>query len=199
MPYTYKKVGDKYCVYKKEGGAKVGCTAGNANALKKYLAALHIHGENIKENSQEEKNAAINAAKSEIELLQVRINAATDELQKAREELKNATAMKIREFSLAKYVKGILEAEGDEDPAAGADTAPGEAPEEAPAEKPKEAPAKAARQDTLDVFFNMANVKKYNSYPVIDNTGTVVGVSKNGLAVKVGDNVIFVDFEDLLD
>lgn len=43
MPYTYKKVGDKYCVYKKHGGAKVGCTDGNKTALKKYLAALHVH------------------------------------------------------------------------------------------------------------------------------------------------------------
>lgn len=43
MPYTYKKVGNKYCVYKKDGGAKVGCTAGNKEALKKYLAALHVN------------------------------------------------------------------------------------------------------------------------------------------------------------
>jgi hypothetical protein len=43
MPYTYKKVGNKYCVYKKEGGAKVGCTDGNKTALKKYLTALHIN------------------------------------------------------------------------------------------------------------------------------------------------------------
>ena len=43
MPYTYKKVGDKYCVYKKDGGAKVGCTAGNKTALKKYLSALHVN------------------------------------------------------------------------------------------------------------------------------------------------------------
>lgn len=43
MPYTYKKVGDKYCVYKKSSGAKVGCTAGNETALKKYLSALHVN------------------------------------------------------------------------------------------------------------------------------------------------------------
>lgn len=42
MPYTYKKVGDRYCVYKKNGGDKVGCTDGNKPALKKYLAALHM-------------------------------------------------------------------------------------------------------------------------------------------------------------
>ena len=48
MPYTYRKVGDKYCVYKKDGGAKVGCTAGNKSALQRYLTALHMH-ENLTE------------------------------------------------------------------------------------------------------------------------------------------------------
>jgi hypothetical protein len=43
MPYTYKKEGDKYCVYKKDGGKKVGCTKGNKEALRKYMAALHMH------------------------------------------------------------------------------------------------------------------------------------------------------------
>ena len=43
MPYTHKKVGDQYCVYKKDTGKKVGCTDGNEEALRKYLAALHIN------------------------------------------------------------------------------------------------------------------------------------------------------------
>jgi len=43
MPYTYKKQGDKYVVYKKSNGKKVGSTAGTKTALNKYLAALHIH------------------------------------------------------------------------------------------------------------------------------------------------------------
>ncbi len=43
MPYTYKKQGNKYCVYKKDGGKKVGCTAGNKAALKRYMTALHMH------------------------------------------------------------------------------------------------------------------------------------------------------------
>ena len=42
MPYTHKKVGSKYCVYKKDSGEKVGCTKGTKEALRKYLAALHI-------------------------------------------------------------------------------------------------------------------------------------------------------------
>jgi hypothetical protein len=40
MPYTHKKVGTKFVVYKK--GKKVGETEGTKIALDKYLAALHI-------------------------------------------------------------------------------------------------------------------------------------------------------------
>lgn len=43
MPYTHKKVGDRYCVYKKDTGKKVGCTDGNKEALRKYMSALHIN------------------------------------------------------------------------------------------------------------------------------------------------------------
>lgn len=50
MPYTYKKEGDKYVVYKKDGGKRVGATKGTKEALKKYLAALHMHEKKIKEN-----------------------------------------------------------------------------------------------------------------------------------------------------
>ena len=42
MPYKTRKVNDKYCVYKKDSGKKVGCTKGTEKAKKKYLAALHI-------------------------------------------------------------------------------------------------------------------------------------------------------------
>ena len=51
MPYTARKVGDQYCVYKKDGGDKVGCTDGNKEALRKYMAALHI---NAKEGAMNE-------------------------------------------------------------------------------------------------------------------------------------------------
>lgn len=54
MPYSVKKQGDKYCVFKKDSGEKVGCTAGNKESLRKYLAALHMHEiiktENMKSN-----------------------------------------------------------------------------------------------------------------------------------------------------
>ena len=43
MPYKYKKIGDKYCVYKKGTNEKVGCTKGTKKALDKYLAALRIN------------------------------------------------------------------------------------------------------------------------------------------------------------
>lgn len=43
MPYKVKKQGDKYVVYKKDTGKRVGATAGNKEALRKYLAALHIN------------------------------------------------------------------------------------------------------------------------------------------------------------
>lgn len=41
MPYRTRKEDGKYCVYKKDGGKKVGCTKGTEEARKKYLAALH--------------------------------------------------------------------------------------------------------------------------------------------------------------
>ena len=43
MPYKVTKQGDKYVVYKKDTGKRVGATAGNKEALRKYLAALHIN------------------------------------------------------------------------------------------------------------------------------------------------------------
>ena len=44
MPYTVKG----NCIFKKDGGAKVGCTTGD---VKKYLAALHANAnESIEEN-----------------------------------------------------------------------------------------------------------------------------------------------------
>lgn len=51
MPYTHKKVGNKYVVYKK--GKKVGETEGTKTALNKYLAALHIADKPKKESINE--------------------------------------------------------------------------------------------------------------------------------------------------
>ena len=44
MPYTHKKIGDKYVVFK--GTKRVGETGGTKTALNKYLAALHIADKN---------------------------------------------------------------------------------------------------------------------------------------------------------
>ena len=43
MPYKVKKQGEQYVVYKKDTGKRVGATAGNKEALRKYMAALHIN------------------------------------------------------------------------------------------------------------------------------------------------------------
>jgi hypothetical protein len=56
MPYNYKKEGDKYVVYKKDTGKRVGATKGTKAALKKYLAALHMHEMKIKENMKSNKS-----------------------------------------------------------------------------------------------------------------------------------------------
>lgn len=49
MPYTHRKEGNKNCVYKKDGGAKVGCTKGD---VKKYLAALYANANESIEQPQ---------------------------------------------------------------------------------------------------------------------------------------------------
>lgn len=69
MPYTARKVGDQYCVYKKDGGAKVGCTDGNKEALKKYLAALHINAKesvSAKQSKLDELKALIKKMVKEV-------------------------------------------------------------------------------------------------------------------------------------
>lgn len=50
MPYSYHKEGDKYVVTKKDTGKEVGRTKGTKEALKKYLAALHINANEGKTN-----------------------------------------------------------------------------------------------------------------------------------------------------
>ena len=52
MPYTHRKVGDKECVYKKDGGTKVGCTKGSVD---KYLAALYANADESVELTEENK------------------------------------------------------------------------------------------------------------------------------------------------
>ena len=51
MPYSVRKEDGKYAVYKKDTGKLVGRTQGTKEALRKYLAALHLNAENIKTES----------------------------------------------------------------------------------------------------------------------------------------------------
>lgn len=180
MPYGYRKSGDKITVFKKDTGKVVGHTT--PAKLKGYLAALHMHSKDMREAEvmdPKEKAATLAAVQKDIEAKKLA-------LKNAEAKLKN-----LKEFRLAAFVKSLLEAEGDIE-------APAEEPaaDEAPAEEPETKPK--SKDDSLQIQFNMANVKKYNSYPVIDNTGTVTGVSKEGVTVLVGDSSIFVNFEDIL-
>lgn len=192
MPYGYRKSGDKITVFKKkpDGSTEVvGHTT--ASKLKGYLAALHMHSKDMKEAEvQDPKEMELNRA-----AVQKDIEAKKLALKNAEEKLKN-----LKEFSLSKYIKTLLEADVP-DPESMPDQPAEDAPEEpatdAPAEDEKD--SKTSKSDSMEVKFNMAKVMKYNQYPVTDNTGTVTGVTKQGLSVQVGDNIIFVDFEDLLD
>ena len=57
MPYKVKKQGDQYVVYKKDTGKRVGATAGNKKALRKYMAALHINAKEGALNEDAQKVA----------------------------------------------------------------------------------------------------------------------------------------------
>jgi hypothetical protein len=63
VPYVAKKVGDQYCIYKKDSGKKVGCTDGTEEAKNKYLAALHI---NAKEGVNNKLNELRTLIKKEV-------------------------------------------------------------------------------------------------------------------------------------
>jgi hypothetical protein len=60
MPYTYKKVGNKTCVYNKNTGKKVGCTTG---PIKKYLSALYA---NVPDSTTEQLKNSIKSLIKEI-------------------------------------------------------------------------------------------------------------------------------------
>ncbi len=51
----------------------------------------------------------------------------------------------------------------------------------------------------LDVVFNPSRVRKYNDIKFKENRGTVVGISRFGITVKLPDEqTVFVNFEDIL-
>lgn len=183
MPYGYRKSGDKITVFKKDTGKVVGHTT--PAKLKGYLAALHMHSKDMNEADvmdPKEKAATLAAIQKDIEAKKLA-------LKNAEDKLKN-----LKEFKLANFVKSLLEAEEDaKDPEAIPD-----APADDAGAEEEDSKNKPKASDSLTVKFNMANVKKYNNYPVIDNTGTVTGVSKEGVTVLVGDSSIFVNFQDIL-
>lgn len=73
MPYKHRKVGNKYCVYKKDGGEKVGCTKGSKEALRKYLAALHIAEDELEIRQESVGNFKTFFENSQIESLEAMI------------------------------------------------------------------------------------------------------------------------------
>lgn len=199
MPYTYKKHGEKVTVYKKGTGKVVGHTT--TGKLKKYLAALHIHAkhENVNEDTAQVKASRIKAAQAKVDSLKLQLKDATADLNKIKATPVGAVT---EDFSLSSYVKSLFEADDTETADADeTDTTDTEDTADADTKEPAgndDTEKQAASNQTLTVKFNMAKVKKYNNFPVIDNTGIVTGVSKDGLVVQVGDNVVLVNFEDLL-
>ncbi len=89
MPYKTKKVGDKYCVYKKDSGKKVGCTEGTEKAKKKYLAALHIAEDEVEVKMESFKLFFENK------------DADIEDLKKM---IKNPDPSKVKEYGGTKYV-----------------------------------------------------------------------------------------------
>jgi len=80
MPYSYHKEGDKYVVTKKDSGKVVGRTKGTKEALKNYLAALHINANEGKTNTMK---------KSELrqmiqEIIKEVINESTDYMKRRK-------------------------------------------------------------------------------------------------------------------
>ena len=89
MPYKTKKVGDKYCVYKKDSGKKVGCTKGTEKAKKKYLAALHIAEDEVE---------------VKMESFKVFFENKDADIEDIKKMIKNPDLSKVKEYGGTKYV-----------------------------------------------------------------------------------------------
>lgn len=114
MPYTYKKVGDKYAVYKKDTGKLVGKTKGNKEALRKYLAALHMH-ETSKQTNMKSSNIKLSSlinlseSKDKVSMTTEQKKAFLEAVYKFAEHANAIYRMKnIRET--AKYLGELIEA-----------------------------------------------------------------------------------------
>ena len=57
----------------------------------------------------------------------------------------------------------------------------------------------SSKEGSLEISFNPSRVRKYNDVPFKGNVGTVIGVSRYGIAVKLpSEGTIFVNFDDIL-
>lgn len=204
MPYTVKSSGDKIKVYKKGTNQLVGTTT--KDKIKAYLGALYsnVKHESVNEDSQQLKTSKIKAAQAKVDSLKLQLRDAMNALNKIKATPVGADGIS-EAFTFSTFAKSILEADATDIPdpeADGTDTADTKDTTTADTEKSAgnvDSEKEASSNQSLTVKFNMAKVKKYNNFPVIDNTGTVTGVSKDGLVVQVGDNVVVVNFDDLLN
>ncbi len=79
MPYYYKKVDDKYCVYKQSNDDKVGCTDGDKESLNKYLTALSIaHKRKQRKNRRKKIKEKLKESLRKIILKETILNELTD-------------------------------------------------------------------------------------------------------------------------
>jgi len=129
MPYSVRKVNGKYCVFKKGGGKKVGCTKGTETAKKKYLAALHANADEeeskktFKEFFQENfidgkkkgksrpgraKRAGVDCSKSKTELRKIAKNSSGEKQKMAHfcANMKGGRKKSENEESTSKAPKG---------------------------------------------------------------------------------------------
>jgi hypothetical protein len=109
MPYKYKKVGDKYIVYKKDTGKRVGSTGGNKESLRKYLAALHI---NAKEGVMPQADDVPGGQKATVTALSKGLPAVAENkkytMKKTKEQI-------IREYIRKEIKKALREEESKPD------------------------------------------------------------------------------------
>jgi hypothetical protein len=107
MPYSYHKEGDKYVVTKKDTGKVVGRTKGTKEALKKYLAALHINANEGKTNEVDYGQALFNRLKPKDSELEEIVNILIQD-----PKIANAPDQASFKENLERYIKF----NGDRDP-----------------------------------------------------------------------------------
>lgn len=104
MPYVARKEGGKYTVYKKKKdgkpGEKVGSTKGTKEALKKYMAALHMHeSETLKTETTIMKKSELRA------IIREEISKVIKEANISKGFAKAAEALKKIELEMQSVVK----------------------------------------------------------------------------------------------